>query len=60
MECPECGGNTRVLDSRKYAGAVYRKRKCKLCHFIFWTEEIEQMEEKARKYDEICKFINSK
>lgn len=41
MECPECGGNTKILDSRKYAGAVYRKRECKLCNFTFWTEEIE-------------------
>lgn len=41
MECPECSGNTKVLDSRKYAGAVYRKRECKSCNFIFWTEELE-------------------
>lgn len=41
MECPECGSKTKVLDSRKYAGAVYRKRECKLYNFTFWTEEIE-------------------
>lgn len=42
MECPNCDSDkTRVLDSRKYAGAVYRKRECKVCHYKFWTEEIE-------------------
>lgn len=41
MECPECTSSTKVLDSRKYAGAVYRRRECKICHFIFWTEELE-------------------
>lgn len=41
MECPECDNRTRVLDSRRYAGAVYRKRECKTCHFRFWTEELE-------------------
>lgn len=41
MECPECGENTGVTNSRKYAGAVYRRRECKSCHFRFWTEEIE-------------------
>ncbi len=41
MECPECSNKTKVLDTRKYSGAVYRKRKCKSCGFTFWTEEIE-------------------
>ncbi|MCM1221747.1 MAG: hypothetical protein NC548_45485 [Lachnospiraceae bacterium] len=40
-ECPECGNKTKVLDSRKFAGAVYRKRKCKDCNFTFYTEELE-------------------
>lgn len=41
MECPECEGNSKVIDSRKYAGTVYRKRECKTCRFRFWTEETE-------------------
>lgn len=41
VECPKCGSNSKVIDSRKYAGAVYRKRKCVFCNFKFWTEETE-------------------
>lgn len=39
MECPKCGENTKVLETRKYIEFVYRRRKCKSCLFIFWTEE---------------------
>lgn len=41
MECPECGGKTVVVNSRKYAGAVYRKRKCTKCNYRFFSEEME-------------------
>ena len=41
MECPECGGKTIVVNSRKYAGAVYRKRKCVECNYQFFSEEME-------------------
>lgn len=41
MRCPECGNSSRVLDSKKYEKAVYRKRECKTCRFRYWTEELE-------------------
>ena len=31
MKCPECGGGTQVIDSRKMEGYVWRSRKCKDC-----------------------------
>lgn len=39
MECPECGGNSKTLDTRKYEGNVYRSRECKCCGFRFDTME---------------------
>lgn len=39
MECPKCGGKTRVIDSGKYIGSVFRQRKCTECDYRFWTEE---------------------
>ena len=35
MKC-DCGGNTRVLDSR----GVLRRRECLKCHMRFSTEEV--------------------
>ena len=39
MQCPKCDGKTKVIDSRPYIGGVYRKRKCTLCNYQFYTEE---------------------
>lgn len=40
MECIECDCyKTKVIDSRKFAGCVYRKRMCIECNKTFWTEE---------------------
>lgn len=44
MECLTCGGDTKVSNSIKYAGTVYRQRKCLDCSSIFWTEELEVVE----------------
>ena len=41
MLCPECNNKTRVIDSRVVEDVVVRKRKCKNCNYIFYTEEIE-------------------
>lgn len=59
MECPECGKNTKVLESRKYAGGVYRRRKCIECGFMFWTEEIE-MEDNLKVVKHMRDFIKTK
>jgi len=47
MNCKYCDGDTAVKESIKFAGTVYRRRKCKECNKAFWTEEIEV----ENKYD---------
>ena len=39
--CPKCNGRTHVVDSRIVDDVVARKRKCNGCGNIFYTEEIE-------------------
>lgn len=41
MFCPECGGKNTVVDCRKEADAIHRKRKCDVCGHVFFTEEYE-------------------
>lgn len=41
MECTKCEGKTKVVDTRRFAGTQYRKRKCLVCGNIFWTSEEE-------------------
>jgi transcriptional regulator NrdR family protein len=41
MPCPQCGGNTRTLDSRTSAVHVRRRRQCKDCSHRFSTRELE-------------------
>lgn len=40
--CIDCGGETKVVDSRvDPSGFLYRRRKCDNCGFSFATLEIE-------------------
>lgn len=39
MDCIDCGGKTKVTNSTKYQGLVYRTRKCLDCGKIFGTAE---------------------
>lgn len=40
MICPNCGEETRVVDSRKVGDdVVWRRRECKRCRYRFNTEE---------------------
>lgn len=41
MECPKCAEDSRVLDTVKISGVVFRKRICKMCDNIFYTKELE-------------------
>lgn len=41
MQCPKCKSKTKVKDSREGNEAIYRKRICENCKYIFFTEEIE-------------------
>ncbi|MBQ8893389.1 MAG: hypothetical protein IJ043_03160 [Clostridia bacterium] len=42
MNCPNCGGNTRVVYSTKGVDQVLRYRKCYGCRFRFKTIELEE------------------
>jgi len=39
MICPKCGGEVQVVDSRHNAETVVRRRRCKICKHIFYTQE---------------------
>jgi transcriptional repressor NrdR len=39
VECPYCGGDSRVLDSRGASDAVRRRRQCQTCSRRFTTYE---------------------
>lgn len=41
MVCEICGGKSGVIDTISQDDAVYRKRKCKECGHIFYTEEVD-------------------
>jgi transcriptional regulator NrdR family protein len=42
MNCPVCGGDTCVVDSRRNADNIKRRRKCLACKYQFPTLEIEE------------------
>jgi transcriptional regulator NrdR family protein len=39
MKCPECGGKTKVENTKSDEWHVYRQRRCIKCGFRFYTEE---------------------
>lgn len=39
ISCPECGEDTRVINSRGDGCEQIRKRICKSCRHIFYTSE---------------------
>lgn len=41
MFCELCGDKTKVVDSASDGSMVVRKRKCKVCSHIFYTQEID-------------------
>jgi transcription elongation factor Elf1 len=47
MNCPACGNPTRVVDSRKRARRVRRRRECKECGQRFTTLEMPLQEAEA-------------
>jgi len=40
MECPKCGGKSIVIDVRKVAYGVRRRRSCEECGCRFSTVEV--------------------
>jgi hypothetical protein len=51
MICPDCGGNTSVVDSRQRAGACQRRRVCMSCNLRFVT--YERLEADRQEFDEL-------
>lgn len=41
MTCPKCGERTTVIDSKADCEAVHRRRKCRVCGYVFFTVEME-------------------
>ena len=41
MNCPKCGNDTHVVDSRPNDESVARRRECVACKYRFSTIEIE-------------------
>jgi transcriptional regulator NrdR family protein len=44
MTCTKCGNDTKVIDTCHLAESVTRKRKCKSCDYVFFTEELKVKE----------------
>ena len=40
MKCPKCKADTKVKESLSDVDAVYRRRDCKECGYIFYTSEM--------------------
>lgn len=53
MDCPECGGETSVVETVPYPDRVRRRRECQKCGERFTTKEASLLDvfrlEKARK-----------
>lgn len=49
MTCPECGGDTAVIDSRPKGAHVERRRACLVCGCRFTTTEILWVRRDGRK-----------
>ena len=41
MTCPVCGEKSRCIGSKAECDVIYRKRKCEVCNYVFYTEEVE-------------------
>lgn len=40
MKCPICGEHAVVMDTRAYGAGLIRRRKCKACGRLFYSEEL--------------------
>lgn len=47
MKCPECGGKTKVVETRSNGQCTIRRRICQSCKIKLYTEE---------RYNESAKF----
>lgn len=47
MNCPICGGKSKVVDTGIYSDMIVRKRKCLECNDCFFTMEVD-FDDKAK------------
>lgn len=55
MNCPKCGGDTRVVESRPREGGVWRRRRCAKAHLSYTLEipTTAPLKKVGRKKDEV-------
>lgn len=58
MVCMKCGSKTGVIDTIKQDDVIYRRRKCKACGHLQWTEEIDLLDDSI--IPDIYKFKKEK
>lgn len=51
MKCPKCGGKSIVIDVRKVAYGVRRRRSCKECGCLFSSVEV-----RIEEYSALVRF----
>lgn len=58
FKCVECGGKTKVVQTRPEPGKIIRKIKCTECLCYFFTEEkfLKLTEESERRYYQDCAY----
>lgn len=44
MTCAKCNNDAKVIDTTTLNDRVIRKRKCKVCGYVFFTEELRVAE----------------
>lgn len=49
MNCPLCGADTKVIDTRSDGAEVRRRRECKSCGHRFTTYEVHNLVSAAAK-----------
>lgn len=49
MNCPECGGQTSVIESRPAKNNIKRRRECRECGYRFTTFEVRREHARALK-----------
>lgn len=54
MTCPVCGGKTTVVCTRADCEGVYRRRKCLMCGYHFFTSEVESGSDDFYRLDKIA------
>ena len=52
MNCPQCQGKTRVVDTTKKKTIVTRLRQCEVCGMAIITDEVPRRPKKIEAHEE--------